>query len=351
MALSLRIKQSSKQGALLVVRVKIIAEAGVNHNGSIDLAKRLIDVAKSAGVDVVKFQTFKTEKLVTKNALKADYQNRNTNTSGPQAQFDMLKKLELSEEQFIELKKYCDQVGIEFLSTAFDLDSLVFLEKMGIKTWKIPSGEITNLPYLEWIGRLNQKVILSTGMCFLSEVEDAISCLMNAGMEKKNITLLHCTTEYPAPYDQVNLKAINLLKNKFDIEVGYSDHTEGVEVAIAAVALGAQVIEKHFTLDQTLPGPDHKASLDPQNLSLLVRSIRNIENALGEEVKKPTQLEVKNIKIVRKSIVAKHAIRKGEIFSEKNLTVKRPGTGISPMKWHSIIGQRATRDYFEDELI
>lgn len=332
-----------------MARVLIIAEAGVNHNGSMKLAYELIDAAVAAGVDVVKFQTFKTENLVTKNAVKAEYQNKNTGIA--ESQLDMLKKLELTQDQFTELKTYCQTKNIEFLSSAFDMESLLFLRDLGLSTWKIPSGEITNLPYLEFVGKLNHKVIVSTGMCNLEEIGEALDCLIKAGTHKKNITILHCTTEYPTPMDQVNLLAMNTIKNKYQVDVGYSDHTEGIEVPVAAVALGAVVIEKHFTLDKTLPGPDHKASLVPNELNQMVQSIRNIENALGIEEKKLTVSEEKNIKIARKSIVAKTNIKKGEILNDRNLTIKRPGTGISPMKWYSVIGQTASKDYSEDELI
>jgi len=327
----------------------IIAEAGVNHNGSIELAKKLIDVAVDAGADAVKFQTFKAENIVTKNAPKAEYQKQTTDTK--ESQYDMIKKLELDEEAHKELMKYCKNKNILFFTTPFDHESIELLNQLGLEIFKIPSGEITNLPYLRHIGRLKKKVILSTGMADLGEIEDAIDVLVDSGTTRENITLLHCTTEYPAPIEEVNLKAIVTLKEAFKLPVGYSDHTPGIEVPIAAVALGAVVIEKHFTLDKNLPGPDHKASLEPHELKQMVSAIRNIEKALGNGIKKPTQSELKNRNIARKSIVAKIRIKKGEIFTEENLTTKRPGTGISPIRWDELIGKTANRDYEEDELI
>ncbi|MCF2700354.1 N-acetylneuraminate synthase [Fusobacterium mortiferum] len=328
-------------------RVYIIAEAGVNHNGKIELAKKLVDKAVEAKVDAIKFQTFISKNLVSKVAKKAEYQIENTKNSS-ETQLEMVKKLELSFNEFIELKEYCDKKEIEFLSTAFDFESIEFLKRLGMKTWKIPSGEITNLPYLRKISEVADRIIMSTGMSNLEEIEQALKIL---NKDKDKIIILHCNTEYPTPIEDVNLKAMNLIKEKFEVEVGYSDHTLGIEVPIAAVALGAKVIEKHFTLDKTMEGPDHKASLEPDELKKMVECIRNIELALGEEKKEASPSEEKNKEIARKSIVAKCDIKKGEIFSEDNLTVKRPGNGISPMEWDNVIGKIAHRDFLEDELI
>lgn len=325
----------------------IIAEAGVNHNGSLELAKNLVDKAKEAGADCVKFQTFKANKIVSKNAAKADYQKKQTES--PESQHEMLKKLELSFDDFIELNNYCKEIGIEFLSTAFDFESIDFLNQLGMQVWKIPSGEITNLPYLIKIAKLNKKVILSTGMSTMREIEDAVNILKDHGASE--LIILHCTTEYPTPYEDVNLNAMLTIKERFGYEVGYSDHTMGIEVPIAAVALGAKVIEKHFTLDRTMDGPDHKASLEPSELKTMVDAIRNIELSMGTGIKEPADSEKKNIAIARKSIVANQSIIKGDILTETNLTVKRPGEGISPMKWFEIIGTKAIRDFEEDELI
>ena len=325
----------------------IIAEAGVNHNGSFELAKQLVDKAVWAEADCIKFQTFNSKNLVSKNAQKAEYQKKTTDSS--ESQLDMLKKLELSKEQFVELRDYCNQKGIMFLSTPFDLESIEFLASIGVKIWKIPSGEITNYPFLRAIGKRKESVIMSTGMCTLDEVRDAIGVLKTFGTS--DITLLHCTTEYPAPYDSVNLNAMLTLQNEFGFNVGYSDHTNGIEVPVAAVAMGASVIEKHFTLDKNMEGPDHKASLEPDELKLMVQSIRNVELALGDGTKRPSDAEKKNIAIARKSIVAACDIKKGEMFTEENLTAKRPGNGISPMKWNYVIGKSAKRDFSEDELI
>jgi len=330
-------------------KVFIIAEAGVNHNGSLELAKKLVDVAVEAGADAVKFQTFKAENLVSKSAKKAKYQVENTGSD--ESQYEMIKKLELGFDEFEELKKYCDEKGIMFLSTPFDDDSIEFLDKLGLEIFKIPSGEITNLPYLRKIGSLNKKVILSTGMADLGEVEDALDVLISAGTKKENITVLHANTEYPTPIEDVNLKAMQTIACAFGVDVGYSDHTLGIEVPIAAVAMGAKVIEKHFTFDRNLPGPDHRASLEPDELKAMIKAIRNIEKALGDGIKRPSKSESKNIEIARKSIVAKRDIKKGEKFTEENLAVKRPGNGISPMRWDEIIGKIASRDYKEDELI
>ncbi len=329
--------------------VFIIAEAGVNHNGSIKLAKRLIDVAADAGADAVKFQTFKTENLVSKNADKAEYQKETTDSK--ESQFDMIKKLELDLDTHNDLITYCNEKNIMFLSTPFDLDSIDMLNDLGLDIFKIPSGEITNLPYLRKIGTLNKKVILSTGMADMTEIEDALNILINAGTKKENITVLHANTMYPTPMKDVNLRAMNTIGDSFDIAYGYSDHTLGIEVDIAAVAMGASVIEKHFTLDNKMQGPDHKASLEPDELVAMVRSIRNIELALGSDVKSPSESERPNMNIARKSIVANKEIKKGEVFTESNLAVKRPGSGISPMKWDDIIGTTALKDYKKDELI
>lgn len=326
--------------------VYIIAEAGVNHNGSFDLACKLVDAAKSAGVDCIKFQTFKSKNLVSHTAQKADYQK---NTTGDGSQVDMLKKLELSYDEFIALKKYCDKVGITFLSTPFDFDSIDFLNSIDMPFWKIPSGEITNLPYLLALARTGKPVVMSTGMCEIEEIEAAIKVLRENGI--KDIKLLHCNTEYPTPFEDVNLRAMQTMRDAFGLEVGYSDHTKGIEVPVAAVAMGASVIEKHFTLDRNMEGPDHKASLEPGELAAMVSSIRHIEKALGNGDKTPSPSEQKNISIARKSIVAKKLIKAGDEFTEENITVKRPGSGISPMKWFEVLGTKATRDFQEDELI
>lgn len=330
--------------------VLIIAEAGVNHNGNIDLAKKLIDAAADAGVDYVKFQTFNSQKLVSKNAQKADYQKENTMDKG-ESQLKMLQKLELSKENHLVLIEHCKIRNIKFLSTAFDLDSVDFLEELKIDLWKVPSGEITNLPYLRKIGALGKPVIISTGMADINEIEAAINTVVKAGTKRDNITVLHCNTEYPTPMSDVNLRAMNSIKNKFGVPVGYSDHTLGIEIPVAAVALGAIVIEKHFTLDKTMDGPDHRASLEPQELMAMVTAIRNIEMAMGDGVKAPSPSEAKNKLIARKSIVASKDIAIGEMFNEDNITVKRPGTGLSPMKWDTIKGTKATKNYQEDDLI
>lgn len=326
----------------------IIAEAGVNHNGSIEMAKQLIDAAAIAGVDYVKFQTFKAEKLVTKEAEQAEYQQRN---AANDSQYAMLKKLELSQAQHEELLSYCKQKGVRFLSTAFDLESIEYLHSLHLGLWKIPSGEITNYPYLKKIAQYGEPVIMSTGMCSMDDVEKALNVLLKNGLTKEQITLLHCNTEYPTPMQDVNLKAMLQLRDKLGVKVGYSDHTKGIEVPIAAVALGADVIEKHFTLDRTLPGPDHKASLEPNELKAMVDAIRNIEQALGDGQKHVSASEERNMAIARKSIVAAKDIKKGEFLTEDNLTTKRPGSGISPMRWKEVIGTKAIRDFAEDELI
>jgi N,N'-diacetyllegionaminate synthase len=328
--------------------VFIIAEAGVNHNGDIKLAKKLIDVAVEAKVDAVKFQTWKTELLVTKEAKQAEYQTKNTQIE--ESQFDMLKKLELSYSDFKELKSYCDSKNIMFLSTPDEITSANFLVNLQ-DIFKIGSGELTNYPYLKHIGSLKKKVILSTGMADIGEIGDALKVLEEAGTLKKNIIILHANTQYPTPMEDVNLNAMVTIGTAFDVAFGYSDHTLGIEVDIAAVAMGASCIEKHFTLDKTMDGPDHKASLEPDELKAMVKAIRNIEIALGSSVKKPSKSEIPNIKVARKSIVASREIKKGEILSEENLAIKRPGNGISPMRWDEMIGSVAARDYKEDVLI
>lgn len=330
-------------------RTLIIAEAGVNHNGNIDMALQLIEKAADAGVDYVKFQTFKSEKLVSKHATKAEYQK--TATSGEDSQLKMLQQLELSYEDHHRLIKHCNKYGIRFLSTAFDLDSIEFLHSLNLDLWKIPSGEITNLPYLRRIAQKGSRVIMSTGMCTPEDIEAALNVLTSNGTPLENITLLHCNTEYPTPWSDVNLRAMDNISKRFNVAVGYSDHTQGIEVPIAAVALGATVIEKHFTLDNNLPGPDHRASLEPQQLKAMVDAIRHIELSLGNGVKQISASEQKNIIIARKSIVAATHIKKGDSFTEDNITVKRPGGGISPMKWDEIIGTTASRDYIPDEMI
>lgn len=329
--------------------VFIIAEAGVNHNGDIELAKQLIDVAVKAGVDAVKFQTFKTEKVVSKNAQKADYQKQTTNSA--ESQYEMIKKLELDVQAHYELIEYCQQKNIMFLSTPFDHDSVALLNNLGLKKFKIPSGEITNLPYLRTVGALKKEVILSTGMADLGEIEDAIDILLAAGTIKENITILHANTMYPTPMQDVNLRAMQTIGQAFGCPFGYSDHTLGIEVPIAAVAMGASCIEKHFTLDKNMEGPDHKASLEPQELTAMVKAIRNIEQALGSAIKKPSPSEQPNMEIARKSLVATCEIKIGEKLNANNIAVKRPGNGISPMRWDEIIGTVALKDYQEDELI
>ena len=331
-------------------RTLIIAEAGVNHNGDIAKAKALIDKGAEGGVDYVKFQTFKAGNLVTKQAKRAAYQDRNTQDND--SQYEMLKKLELSQKDHQELIDYCTQKGIKFLSTGFDFESLEFLAGLGITIAKVPSGEITNLPYLRKVATLFTEVILSTGMANITEIKDAVKVLTDNGVSKDKITVLHCNTEYPTPMEDVNLKAMLHIHRELGVPVGYSDHTLGIEVPIAAVALGAMVIEKHFTLDKTLPGPDHKASLEPEELKAMVIAIRNIEKAIGGSgLKEVSKSEAKNKPIVRKSIVAAKKIVKGESFTIENLTVKRPGTGISPMQWDEVIGKTAKKDFEEDDLI
>jgi N,N'-diacetyllegionaminate synthase len=331
------------------VSVFIIAEAGVNHDGSIDNAYRLIDAAVEAGADAIKFQTFKAESLVLKNVDKANYQKQTTNES--ESQFEMIKRLELSVDAHKKLIKYCNEKNIIFLSSPFDHESIDLLNELQLQIFKIPSGEITNLPYLRHIGSLNKKVLLSTGMSNLQEVGDALTILINAGTKKEDITVLHANTMYPTPMEDVNLNAMLTIQRKFGVDVGYSDHTLGLEVDIAAVAIGASVIEKHFTLDKSMEGPDHKASLEPEELKAMVSAIRNIEKALGSSEKKPSPSESVNIDVVRKSIIASASIKKGEILSDNNVTAKRPGAGISPMKWDKVIGTVASKDYQMDDLI
>lgn len=327
----------------------IIAEAGVNHNGSIELAKALIDIAAHSGADAVKFQTFKADKLVSKTAQKASYQKETTDAD--ESQYAMIKKLELDERAHHALIDHCKMKNILFLSTAFDHESIDLLNHLGMEIFKIPSGEITNLPYLRHIGSLKKEVILSTGMATLDEIDAALHVLTAAGTAKEKITILHATTEYPCPIEEVNLRAMHTIRETFDIRVGYSDHTRGIEVPIAAAAMGASVIEKHFTLDRQMEGPDHKASLEPDELIAMVQAIRNIEKALGDGIKQPSPSEMKNIPIARKSIVASRAIQKGERLSAENITVKRPALGISPMLWDEIIGTIASKNYHEDEAI
>ena len=328
----------------------IIAEAGVNHNGSMVLAKQLIDAAALAAVDYVKFQTFKTANLVVKTAKKAEYQQNNVPDTD-NSQYQMLKKLELSVEQHHELINYCRVKNIKFLSTAFDLESVEFLSSLHLGLWKIPSGEITNYPYLKQIARENQPVILSTGMSTMEDIKAAVNILVKHGTDKLQITVLHCNTQYPTPMQDVNLLAMQSIAREIGVKVGYSDHTLGIEIPVAAVALGATVIEKHFTLDRSLEGPDHKASLDPDELKAMVTAIRNIEKALGSSEKTVSISESENINIARKSIVASKFIAKGETLTEENLTVKRPGNGISPMKWDDVIGKAAVKNFEKDELI
>lgn len=330
-------------------RTLIIAEAGVNHNGSIEVAKQLIDAAAGAGVDYVKFQTFSADRLVSKEATMAEYQQNNMHKTS--TQYEMLKKLELSPEQHKILIDYCAAKGVRFFSTAFDLESIDFLGSLHLGLWKVPSGEITNYPYLKRIANYHEPVILSTGMSVYEEISDAVNLLIDNGISRDMITLLHCNTEYPTPMEDVNLYAMQYLKDKFNIRTGYSDHTEGIEVPVAAVALGASVIEKHFTLNRLMEGPDHKASLEPNELKAMVASVRNIERALGVYDKQVTRSEEKNIRIARKSIVAARKIEKGEQFTEQNLTVKRPGNGLSPMKWPEVIGKIAAKEYMPDDLI
>jgi N,N'-diacetyllegionaminate synthase len=327
----------------------IIAEAGVNHNGSLDLAYKLIDSAGESGADAIKFQSFKAQKLVSKFANKAEYQKVTTNKN--ETQYEMLKKLELDVDSHKELLDYCNKKEITFLSSPFDLDSIDLLNNLGLDIFKIPSGEITNLPYLLKIAQLNKEVILSTGMSDLGEIEDALDVIILNGTKRENITVLQCNTEYPTPYEDVNLNAMATIKKAFDVKVGFSDHTSGIEIPIAAVTLGAEVIEKHFTLDKKMDGPDHKASLEPSEFRFMVKAIRNVQEALGNGIKKPSTSETKNIKIARKSIVAIKSIKRGDLFSVENIGIKRPGNGISPMKWYEILGKRSPKDFNNDELL
>ena len=330
-------------------KVLIIAEAGVNHNGSLELAKKMIDAAVEAGADIVKFQTFTAENVVSKYAPKAAYQKQTTGSN--ETQLEMIKKLELSYDVHKELIDYCRLKKVKFLSSPFDLESIDILDKIGVDTFKIPSGEITNLPYLRKVGCLKKKIILSTGMSSMIEIENALNVLRKAGTLLKNVTILHCNTEYPTPMNDVNLRAMLTIARKFNVNVGYSDHTLGIEIPIAAVAMGATVIEKHFTLSKAMEGPDHKASLEPNELKAMIDAIRNVEIALGDGIKKPSPSELKNRPIARKSIVAAKDIPKGEVFTNTNLTIKRPGTGINPMKWDEVIGKKAGKDYIMDEII
>jgi N,N'-diacetyllegionaminate synthase len=333
----------------MIDRALIIAEAGVNHNGNLDLAKQLIDAAANAGADIVKFQTFNAKRLVTRTAKKAAYQAQATNSS--ESQHDMLQRLELTEAMHHELIAYCKTCNIAFLSTGFDIESVDLLVSLGQDCFKIPSGEITNLPYLRHIGRLSKTVILSTGMSTLGDIEAAIKVLEQAGTPRNKLTVLHCTTEYPTPMNEVNLRAMQSIKSAFGVAVGYSDHTQGIEVAIAAVVMGATVIEKHFTLDRNLPGPDHQSSLEPLELKAMVSAIRNIEVALGDGIKRLTLSEARNITVARKSLVARRTIKAGEPFTPENLCVKRPGTGISPMRWDEAMHNNARKEYLVDEEV
>ncbi|MBK6908558.1 MAG: N-acetylneuraminate synthase [Rhodocyclaceae bacterium] len=329
--------------------VLIIAEAGVNHNGDMQIAKQLIDVAAAAGADLVKFQTFRADTLVTKSATKADYQK--ATTTADESQHTMLLRLELTESMHDELIAHCRLRNIEFFSTAFDLESLEYLNSLGLPRVKVPSGEITNLPYLRKIGSFGKEVILSTGMSNMGEIEAAIDVLEKAGTLRDQIIVLHCNTEYPVPMHEVNLRAMRSIGEAFGVRIGFSDHTEGIEIAIAAVALGATVIEKHFTLDRSLPGPDHKASLEPGELNAMISAIRNVELAFGDGIKRPTFSESRNTAVARKSLVASVAVKQGEVFSAENLAVKRPGNGISPMRWDEVVGRAAPRNFAADELI
>lgn len=329
--------------------ILIIAEAGVNHNGSLEMAKALVEEAARAGADIVKFQTFKATALVTNSAPKAEYQINNAGAA--ESQFEMIRRLELSDQMHIDITNHCKSLGIQFLSTGFDIESNKYLLELNMPFFKVPSGELTNLPYLRHISSLGKDIVLSTGMANLSDIEAAINALEQAGTSRQQITVLHCTTEYPTPMEDVNLLAMVNIGKSFGVKIGYSDHTCGIEVPMAAVALGAAVIEKHFTLDRNLSGPDHRASLEPDELKAMVQGIRNIEMALGDGIKRPSPSELKNKPIARKSIVAACPIKVGEAFSEVNLIAKRPGTGISPMLWDNLIGRIASRDFSEDELI
>nr|ADI22454.1 sialic acid synthase [uncultured gamma proteobacterium HF0500_05P21] len=341
--------QLANQNLISKNEVYIIAEAGVNHNGDLDRALEMISVAKSSGANAIKFQTTIPHELVTVTAQKAEYQKKSTQEN--QTQLEMIREISLSFSDFIDLKKECERSSIEFLSTPFDIESVNFLSKIGVKKFKIPSGEITNLPYLRLIGEKKKPIILSTGMANMAEIKKAVDVISSSGLTKNQITILHCNTEYPTPIEDVNLNAMLTIKEELGVSIGYSDHTMGHEIALAAVAMGASVIEKHFTLDKSLPGPDQSTSLEPTELVSFVGSIRNLEIALGSFTKEPTPSERKNIPIARKSIVAKRVIKKGEKFTEKNITTKRPGTGLSPMKWDEIIGSISGKDYKFDDLI
>lgn len=330
-------------------KVFVIAEAGVNHNGSLELAKRLVEVAANSGADAVKFQTFKADKLVSKGTQKADYQKQTT--AAEESQYAMIRNLELDESTHRELVHHCDEKQIMFLSTPFDHDSIDMLNSFGMPIFKIPSGEITNLPYLRHVGRLGKEVILSTGMADMGEIEDALDVLLQAGTARDKITVLHATTEYPCPIEEVNLRAMQTIRDTFGVKIGYSDHTHGIEVPIAAVAMGAEVIEKHFTLSSTMEGPDHQASLEPEALEAMIAGIRRVSLAMGSGIKKPSKSEIKNMAVVRKSIVAARNIKAGEAFSENNLCVKRPGVGTSPMRWDEVIGTVALKNYKADDQI
>lgn len=330
-------------------KVIIIAEAGVNHNGDYELAKQLVVAAKESGADYVKFQTARPELVISRYAPKAEYQMGTTKKE--ESQLDMCRAIHLPLTDYRPLKDYCDEVGISFLSTPFDLESIDVLEELNMDYYKIPSGEITNLPYLRKIARMGRPVILSTGMCGLADIENALDVIEKGGLSRDKVSILHCNTEYPTPFEDVNLRAMLTMRDCFGVNVGYSDHTQGIEIPLAAVALGATVIEKHFTLDRNLPGPDHKASLEPHELKLMVDSIRHVELALGSPVKRVSPSEGKNMVVARKSLIAFRDIRKGEAFSDENMTVKRPGNGISPMCWDEVIGKIAPRDFKEDELI
>jgi len=330
-------------------KVFIIAEAGVNHNGSIVTAEQLIDAAANSGADAIKFQSFKADKLVSYKAPKAEYQKKNTPHS--ESQFEMIRKLELTPENHFDLLLHCKKRNITFLSSAFDLESIELLKRLKLSLFKIPSGEITNYPYLKNIGSLKKSIILSTGMSTLNEIKNALTVLICSGTKRNKITVLHCNTEYPTPFEDVNLQAMLTIKNTFNISVGYSDHTEGIAIPIAATALGATVIEKHLTLDKKMNGPDHKASLEPHEFSKMVKSIRDITSAIGNGIKKPSKSEINNIIIARKSIVAKTFILKNDVFSENNITIKRPGNGINPMKWESVLGRKSKYYFKKDDLI
>jgi len=330
-------------------KVFIVAEAGINHNGNMEVARKMVVAAHKAGADAIKFQTFKAEKVISQFAPKAGYQL--ITTSPDESQLEMAKKLELSFDDFRELSDYCNEIGIMFLSTPFDEESLYFLVELGQKYIKIPSGEVTNLPYLRKVGALNKKIIMSTGMMDLNEIGSTIDVLNDAGTDRKNITLLHCNTQYPTPMEDVNLFAMRTIQKRYGLDVGYSDHTLGIEIPVAAVALGATVIEKHFTLDKTMEGPDQTASLNPDELAAMVKAIRNVELSMGNGIKKTSPSEKENMSIARRSIVAAKNIKKGEVFTEDNLTTKRPGTGISPMMWDDVIGLPAGRDFEYDQLI